>query len=164
MTARRSYIFTNKYISPAKKTDLKWYERDLNTWYNEMKYKEATGNPNQYFSNVKFVNLDIIYHGIRKTKLKSQLRNIRKFIKMTSTDTTKNLRIKCLVQLIDPNVRIFFFEKDLDRNHFFEKYPHVELSTMKKRFKKNNRPLQNFTFLIFLVEWQQLIKHFVENF
>ena len=69
MTARRSYIFTNKYIPPATKTDLKRYERDLNTWYNEMKYKEATANPNQYFSNVKFVNLDIIYHGIRKTKL-----------------------------------------------------------------------------------------------
>ena len=103
MTARRSYIFTNKYIPPATKTDLKWYERDLNTWYNEMKYKEATGNPNQYFSNVKFVNLDISY--------KSQLRNIRQFIKMTSTDTTKNLRIKCLVQLIDPNVRIFFLKK-----------------------------------------------------
>ena len=29
-------------------------------------------------------------------------------IKITSTDTTKNLRMKCLVQLIDLNVRPFF--------------------------------------------------------
>ena len=29
-----------------------------------------------------------------------------------------------------------FFEKDLDRKHFFEKNPHVELSAMKKRFRK----------------------------
>ena len=38
-----------------------------------MKYKEATENPNQYFNNVKFVNFDIIYHDIRKTKLQNPL-------------------------------------------------------------------------------------------
>ena len=32
--------------------------------------------------------------------------------------------------------KMAFFEKDLDRKHFFEKYPHVELSAMKKRFRK----------------------------
>ena len=68
-----------------------------------MKYKKATENPNQYFSNVKFVNLS----------------NIRQLIKMNLMDTTKNLRMKWLVQLIDPNVRIFFFETYLDRNLFF---------------------------------------------
>ena len=52
MTARRNYTFTNKYIPPATKTDLKWYERDLDTWFDEMKYNEATDNPDQYFSNV----------------------------------------------------------------------------------------------------------------
>ena len=57
-----------------------------------MKYKKATENPNQYFSNVKFINLS----------------NIRQLIKMNLMDTTKNLRMKWLVQLIDPNVRIFF--------------------------------------------------------
>ena len=59
-----------------------------------MKYKKATENPNQYFSNVKFVNLS----------------NIRQLIKMNLMDTTKNLRMKWLVQLIDPNVRIFFLK------------------------------------------------------
>ena len=59
-----------------------------------MKYKKATENPNQYFSNVKFINLS----------------NIRQLIKMNLMDTTKNLRMKWLVQLIDPNVRIFFLK------------------------------------------------------
>ena len=59
-----------------------------------MKYKEATENPDQYFSNVKFVNLS----------------NIRQLIKMNLMDTTKNLRMKWLVQLIDPNVRTFFLK------------------------------------------------------
>ena len=92
MTARRNYIFTNKYIPPATKTVLKWYEQDLNTWYNEMKYKEATENPNQYFSNVKFVNFDIIHHDIRKS-YKNRLKNIRQLIKLTLMDTIKNLRM-----------------------------------------------------------------------
>ena len=61
-----------------------------------MKYKEATENPDQYFSNVKFVNLS----------------NIRQLIKMNLMDTTKNLRMKWLVQLIDPNVRTFFLKKN----------------------------------------------------
>ena len=50
---------------------------------------------------------------------KTRLRNIRQLIKMTLTDKIKNLRMKCLVRLIDPNVRIF--KKDLDRNHLLEK-------------------------------------------
>ena len=60
MTARRNYIFTNKYIPTATKTDLKQYE---------LKFKEATDNPDQHFSNVKFVNFDIIYNDIQKSQL-----------------------------------------------------------------------------------------------
>ena len=136
MTDRRNYIFTNKYIHPVTKTDLKWYERDLNTWYNEMKCKEATENPNQYFSNVKFVNFVIIYNDIRKTKLQKPLEEYQTINKNDFDGYDQKLKNEMLVQLIDPNVRIFFFEKDLDRNHFFEKYPYVELSSIKKDFKK----------------------------
>ena len=64
MTARRNYIFTNKYIPNATKTDLKWYDRDLNTWFNELKFKETTSNPDQYFSYVKLINFDIVYNDI----------------------------------------------------------------------------------------------------
>ena len=92
-----------------------------------MKYKEATENPDQYFSNVKFVNLS----------------NIRQLIKMNLMDTTKNLRMKWLVQLIDPNVRTFFLKNiHIEIIFFFEKYPHTELSAIKKDLKKNKtRPL-----------------------
>ena len=88
MTARRNYTFTNKYIPPATKTDLKWYERDLDTWFDEMKYQEATDNPDQYVSDAKFVNFDIIYNDIHKTVTKTEEYQT---IKITSTDTTKNL-------------------------------------------------------------------------
>ena len=33
MTARRNCILTNKYVPPAPKTDLKWFERNLNSWF-----------------------------------------------------------------------------------------------------------------------------------
>ena len=46
---------------------------------------------------------------------------------------TKNFRMKWLR---------CFFEKDLDRKHFFEKYPHVQLSAgKKKRFRKKTTNL-----------------------
>ena len=63
MTARRNYIFTNKYIPPQPPTDFKWYEQDLETCCSEAKYRRATDNPDYYFKNVKFVKFDIIYHG-----------------------------------------------------------------------------------------------------
>ena len=66
MNATRNYIFTNKYFPTATKTDLKLYERDLNTWFNEF---NTWFNPDQYFSNVKLVNFDIIYKDIRKSQL-----------------------------------------------------------------------------------------------
>ena len=101
-----------------------------------MKCKEATENPNQYFSNVKFVNFVIIYNDIRKTKLQKPLEEYQTINKNDFDGYDQKLKNEMLVQLIDPNVRIFFFEKYLDRNHFFEKYPYVELSSIKKDFKK----------------------------
>ena len=50
---------------------------------------------------------------------------------MTLTDMTKNFRMKWLR---------CFFEKDLDRKHFFEKYPHVQLSAGKKKDLGKKQP------------------------
>ena len=38
-----------------------------------MTYKKATDNPDQYFSNVKLVNFDIIYNDIHKRKLEKAI-------------------------------------------------------------------------------------------
>ena len=101
-----------------------------------MKCKEATENPNQYFSNVKFVNFVIIYNDICKTKLQKPLEEYQTINKNDFDGYDQKLKNEMLVQLIDPNVRMFFFEKDLDRNRFFEKYPYVELSSIKEDFQK----------------------------
>ena len=74
-----------------------------------MKCKEATENPNQYFSNVKFVNFVIIYNEIRKTKLQKPLEEYQTINKNDFDRYDQKLKNEMLVQLIDPNVRIFFF-------------------------------------------------------
>ena len=74
-----------------------------------MKCKEATENPNQYFSNVKFVNFVIIYNDIRKTKLQKPLEEYQTINKNDFDGYDQKLKNEMLVQLIDPNVRMFFF-------------------------------------------------------
>ena len=111
MTARRNYIFTNKYIPTATKTDLKWYKRDLSTWFNELKFKEATDNPYQYFLMLNLLIPTLFTATFEIHSYKNRLRNIRQFIKMILMDTTKNLWTKCLVQHIDLNEKMFFWRK-----------------------------------------------------
>ena len=42
--------------------DLPRYERDLMTYYNDLKYQEMAGDFDYYFKNKKVVNFDIINH------------------------------------------------------------------------------------------------------
>ena len=116
MTARRNYTFTNRYIPPATKTDFKWYERDLNIWYDEMKYKEATENPGQYLSNVKFVNFDIIYNDIRKTKLQKPLEEYQTINKNDFDGYNQKPKNEMLTAAYRSERKDIFFEEDLDRN------------------------------------------------
>ena len=113
-----------------------------------MKYKETIENPDQYFSNVRFVNFNIIYNDICKTKLQKPLEEYRTINKNDFDGYNQKLKNEMLSAAYRSERKNIFFEKDLDRNHFFEKYPHVELSAMKK--KQKPRPLKNFIFLIFV--------------
>ena len=119
MTARRNYISTNKYIPTATKTDLKWYEQDLSTWFNELKFKEATDNPYQYFSNVKLVNSDIIYSNIRKSQLQKPLEEYQTIHKNDFNGYDQKLKDEMLSAAYRSERKDVFFEKDLDRKHFF---------------------------------------------
>ena len=123
MRARRNYIFTNKYIPPATKTGLKWYEQDLNTWFGEMKYKEATDSPGQYFNDMKFVNFDVIYNDIRKTKLQKPLEQYQTINKNDFDGYDQKLKNEMLGTAHRSKRKDILVEKELDRKHFLEKYP-----------------------------------------
>ena len=136
MTARRSYILTNKYIPTTTKTDLKRYDWDLNTWFNELKFKEATGNPDQYFSNVKLVNFGIIYNDMWKSQLQKPFVEDQALHKSDFNRYDQKRKGKMPSAAYRSERKdVFFLKKNLDRKYFFEKYPHVS-AMKKKRFRK----------------------------
>ena len=81
MTTRKNYIFTNRYIPPRRPIDLKWFQWDLDTWYTEIKYWEATDDPDYYFKNVKFINFGRIYRHIHKSKLQKPIQEYQRISK-----------------------------------------------------------------------------------
>ena len=101
-----------------------------------MKYNEATENPDKYFSNVNFVNFYITYNDIRKSKLQKPLEEYHAINKNYFDGYNQKLKCEMLCAAYRSKRKGIFFRKDLDRNHFFEKNPHVELPAMKKRLKK----------------------------
>ena len=85
-----------------------------------MKYKEATDNPDQYFSDVKFVSFDIIYNGIRKTKLQKPLEDYQTIDKNDFDGYDQKLKNEMLSAAHRSERKDIFFGKDLDRNRFLK--------------------------------------------
>lgn len=56
---------------------------DLYTWYTEIKYREATDDPDYYFKNVKFIDFSIIYCHIYKSKLQKPIQEYQKISRTT---------------------------------------------------------------------------------
>ena len=102
----------------------------------EMKYKEATGNLVQYFSNVKFVNFDIIYNDICKMKLQKSLEEYRRINKNDFDRYDQKLKNEMLSAAYRSKCKDIFLRKIQIETIFQKKYPHVELSAIKKKKKK----------------------------
>lgn len=62
---------------PPKNKEYEWYEHDLMTWYDDLKYDEFVSDMNGYFENVQVINFDIIHHLCRGDKLQ----NLEKYYK-----------------------------------------------------------------------------------
>ena len=65
-----SKIVANKHV-PTYQEDyskLPWYETDMMSYIDHMKYRSMCDNPNSYFSNVIVVNFDIINNECRGDK------------------------------------------------------------------------------------------------
>ena len=110
-----------------------------------MKYNEATDNPDQYFSNVKVVNFDIIYNDYKR-KLEKPIQEYQAIFNKDLDNYEPEVKNNMLSSAHRSEYTDIFFTKDLDRRHFLQKYPNIELSSMKKRFKKAT---ESFSFLLF---------------
>ena len=68
---KMSKIVANKYV-PTYQEDyykLPWYERDMMSYIDYLKYKDMHDDPDSYFKNVRMVNFDIINHECHGNKL-----------------------------------------------------------------------------------------------
>ena len=101
-----------------------------------MTYKKATDNPDQYFSNVKLVNFDIIYNDIHKRKLEKAIEEDQTICNKDVNNYKPEVQNSMLSSAHRSERNDIFFTEDLDRKHFLQKYPNIELPSMKKRFKK----------------------------
>ena len=115
-----------------------------------MKYNEATDNPDQYFSNVKVVNFDIIYNDYKR-KLEKPIEEYQAIFNKDLDNYEPEVKNNMLSSAHRSEYADIFFTKDLDRRHFLQKYPNIELSSMKKRFKKATESCKSlpFSFLLF---------------
>ena len=57
--------------------NLPWYQRDMRSYIDHVKYKTMRGDPDQYFGNFKVVNFDIIHHECRDDKLIGDYRDYK---------------------------------------------------------------------------------------
>lgn len=66
-----SKIVANNYVPTYHEDYSKrpWYESDMMSFIDHIKYRSMRDNPDSYFNNVKVVNFDIINHECRGDKL-----------------------------------------------------------------------------------------------
>ena len=71
-------FFSHKYV-PEYAEDyfkLPWHERDLMSYFDNLKFKEMPDQPDYHFRNKKVVNFDIIHHECRGDPLQKKLQRI----------------------------------------------------------------------------------------
>ena len=88
---------------------------------------------------MKFINFNIIYNDIWKSQLQNLLGEHWTIHKNDFDRYAQQLKYEMVSAGHGSEHKNVFFEKDLDKKHFFEKYRHVELSPIKKDLGKNNQ-------------------------
>ena len=83
---------------------LLWYERDLITYFNHLKYKEMTDDPNFYFKNKKVIHFDMIHHQYKgDPRKKKQKKSIKQSVRMILRITLRVEKIRPFLQFSEIN-------------------------------------------------------------
>ena len=74
-----SKIFAGSYVSKYQEDYFKlpWYERDLISYIDHLKYKDMSDDLDSYFKNAQVVSFDIIHHECRGDELKGTYKDYR---------------------------------------------------------------------------------------
>ena len=119
-----SKIVANKYV-PTYQEDyskLPWYERDMMTYINHIKYRTMRDNPDSYFKNVIIVNFDIINHECRGDKLIGTYKDYKTIKSEHLTDYTKKEAEVVLSSAFRNKRDDLWIKGDLMIKHFRENF------------------------------------------
>ena len=119
-----SKFFGPKY-APKHQEDyfkLPYYERDLMSYYDHLKYQEMTENSDDYFKNKQVVNFDIIYPECRGDQLKKSYKD-HKTIEKESVNNYSKEDEKYVLPSVFRNKRDdLLVQRDLIIKHFKENF------------------------------------------
>ena len=76
-------LFAGKYI-PRFQTDyfkLQWFERNLMTYFDHLKYQECAKNPDDCFDRVNVINFDIIHNNCRGDRFDKSVKDPKTVLK-----------------------------------------------------------------------------------
>ena len=117
-----SKILRNTYIPrKTKKAKYDWYEHDLITYCDDLKYEEFGSDTDGCFKNAQVINVDVIHHVCRD----KPLGNPEKYYKMIRSKEFNNykqhVQSKAVSSAIKSERDDIHFENSVLKDHFQEK-------------------------------------------
>ena len=85
-------IYANKYVPPYQEEygKLHWYERNMMSYIDYLKYERIKNNADVCFKEVKIINFDIINHECRGDKLQRSYKDYKTIEGSHLTNYPKN--------------------------------------------------------------------------
>ena len=117
-----SKFCSNGYVPRCQKdySNLPWYERDIVSYIDHLKYREMRDEPDHYFKNVRMVNFGIINHECCGDKLQGTYRDYKTIKKGKLTNYPKE-EAKVVFSVVFHNKRDdLWIKRDLMIKHFKE--------------------------------------------
>ena len=133
----------NNYIPTKGKTEYKWYEHDLISYIDVLKYNEFIKNVDDHFQRAKVINFDIIYQECRGDELEYSKKFYQTIENKDFKNHDNNIREEALTSAIkserkDVYINSTLIKKNLTSNGIFV-----------KRSKRNKKTTDDFKSLKF---------------
>ena len=133
----------NNYIPTKGKTECKWYEHDLMSYIDVLKYNKFIKNVDDHFQRAKVINFDIIYQECRGDEVEYSKKFYQTIENKDFKNHDNNIREEALTSAIkserkDVYVYSTLIKKNLTSNGIFV-----------KRSKRNKKTTDDFKSLKF---------------
>ena len=115
-------ILTNTYIPrKTKQGKYEWYEYDLMSYFNDLKYEELASDTDGYFQNAPVINFNIINHECCDTPLQNPGQYYKIMQKKDFNNYEHHVQTKAISSAIKSKRNDLYFEQDVLKQHFKKK-------------------------------------------